>query len=128
MKLLLDTHILLWCLDDYHRIGPQTQALITDPENEVLVSVVSLWEVVIKQRVGKLKVDVEEVTETIRQIGFAWLDVRPSHLVTLAGLPVHHRDPFDHMLIAQATAERAIFISEDRNTPRYEVETRGCTT
>lgn len=128
MKFLLDTHILLWCLDEYYRIGPQTQALITDPMNDILVSVVSLWEVAIKQRAGKLQVEIEEVSATVDRIGFSLLPIRPAHLANLMRLPMHHRDPFDHMLIAQAITEQAIFISEDRHAPAYAVQTRRCIT
>lgn len=126
MKLLLDTHALLWWLADDDRIGPQARELIADPGNDVLVSVASLWEIVVKLRVGKLEADLKELLAAIERDGFALLGISPMHLLTLAELPMHHRDPFDHLLIAQAMTEDATFVSEDRNTPRYAVRVVTC--
>ena len=121
MKLLLNTHALLWWLADDDRLGPWARGLIEDPGNDVLVSVASLWEVVVKARVGKLEADIEEVVGAVEREGFALLGIGAEHLLALAGLPAHHRDPFDHLLIAQAIAEGAAFVSEDRNAPAYPV-------
>ena len=126
MKLLLDTHALLWWLADDHQLGPRARRLIEDPGNAILVSVVSLWEIVVKIRIGKLQVDVKELTDSVPREGFALLDINSAHLRTLAGLPMHHRDPFDHLLMAQAIEEDATFMSEDRNTSRYPVRMITC--
>lgn len=126
MRLLLDTHALLWWLADDDRLGLQARELIEDPGNDVLVSVVSLWEAVVKARVGKLKADVSEIADGVQREGFALLNIERMHLLTLAGLPLHHRDPFDHLLIAQAIAEDATFISEDRNARNYPVRSTRC--
>lgn len=126
MKLLLDTHTLLWWLADDDQLGPHARNLIEDPGNDVLVSVVSLWEIVVKVRVGKLQADIREITRALPRDGFRLLDIGTAHLVTLTRLPMHHRDPFDHLLIAQAIAEDATFISEDRNAPRYAVRLVTC--
>ena len=126
MRLLLDTHALLWWLADDHQLGPQARELIEDPGNDVLISVVSLWEIVVKVRVGKLEADIQEVADSVTREGFALLDINSAHLVTLAQLPMHHRDPFDHLLIAQAIEEDATFISEDRNASRYKVRLITC--
>jgi PIN domain nuclease of toxin-antitoxin system len=126
MRVLLDTHALLWWLADDGQLGPQARELIEDPGNDVLVSVLSLWEIVVKMRVGKLDADIKEIADAVRQEGFTVLDIGIAHLLTLRDLPAHHRDPFDHMLIAQAIAEDATFISEDRNTPRYPVRFVTC--
>ena len=126
MKLLLDTHALLWWLADDDRLGPRARELIEDPGNDVLVSVVSLWEIVVKLRVGKLEADIEEIVAAVGREGFACLDIGTAHLLTLAELPMHHRDPFDHLLIAQAIAEDLVFLSEDRNTARYQVRFVTC--
>jgi PIN domain nuclease of toxin-antitoxin system len=127
VKLLLDTHALIWWLSDDDRIGPQARALIADPGNDVLVSVVSLWEIVVKVRVGKLDSDIREVIGACDKGGFISLDVRPDHLKLLATLPMHHRDPFDHLLIAQAIAEDATFVTDDRHAGRYPVRAVSCT-
>ena len=119
MKLLLDTHALLWWLADDDALGAPARQLVADPGNTVLVSVVSLWEIVIKMRIGKLDADVGEVVRAIPRQGFALLAISTAHLTELVRLPTYHRDPFDHLLIAQAIAEDAIFVSEGRHTPMY---------
>ncbi len=126
MRLLLDTHALLWWLADDDRLGARARELIEDPGNDVIVSVVSLWEIVVKVRVGRLEADIREIADVVQREGFVRLDISTAHLLALTGLPVYHRDPFDHLLIAQATAEGATFISEDRNTPDYPVQFVTC--
>jgi PIN domain nuclease of toxin-antitoxin system len=126
MRLLLDTHALLWWLADDDQLGPRARELIEDPGNDVLVSVVSLWEIVVKVRVGKLEADIKEVADIIPRDGFALLNISTAHLVRLARLPMHYRDPFDHLLISQAIEEDATFISEDRNASRYNVRLVNC--
>ena len=126
MKLLLDTHALLWWLGDDVGLGRRARELIEDPGNDVLVSVVSLWESVVKMRVGRLEADIKEIADAIQREGFVLLDISIAHLQTLEGLPMHHRDPFDHLLIAQAIAEDATFVSEDRYAPKYPVRFVSC--
>lgn len=126
MKLLLDTHALLWSLGDDARLGQAARDLIVDPANDVLVSVASLWEIVIKARIGKLDADFAEVDRALDVQGFARLPIEPRHLDALSRLPAYHRDPFDHLLIAQAQVEQATLITDDRNIARYAVETVGC--
>ncbi|KLK91706.1 twitching motility protein PilT [Microvirga vignae] len=111
MRLLLDTHALLWWLAGDSRIESKAQDLITDPANDILVSAVSLWEIVVKVRVGKLEADITEIVAAIDAQGFEMLDIHPKHLEELVGLPMHHKDPFDHLLIAQAIAEGLTFLS-----------------
>lgn len=126
MKLLLDTHALLWWLSDDGRLGQGPRTLIADPGNDILVSVVSLWEIVVKLRVGKLEADIGAIERAIARDGFQRLAITPAHLVVLADLPLHHRDPFDHLLIAQALDEDALFVSEDQNMPLYPVRLMTC--
>ncbi|WPE24311.1 type II toxin-antitoxin system VapC family toxin [Shinella zoogloeoides] len=126
MRLLLDTHTLLWWLNDDEKLGARARDLIGDPANDVLVSAVSLWEITVKLRIGKLDADIEEILAILPDQGFQRLDISDAHLVALAGLPVHHRDPFDHLLIAQAFAEDAHFVSEDQNVPLYGVPFLTC--
>jgi PIN domain nuclease of toxin-antitoxin system len=126
VKLLLDTHALLWWLTDDGQLSGQARELVEDPGNDVLISMVSLWEITVKTRVGKLEADIRQIMDAVQQEGFTLLDIGIAHLVTLAGLPMHHRDPFDHLLIAQAITEDATFISEDRNTVRYPVRMLTC--
>ena len=111
---------------DDDRLAPPARDLIGDPGNEVLISRVSLWEIVVKVGVGKLEGDVGEITTAVRRGGFGTLDIGVPHLMALAASPMHHRDPFDHLLIAQAITEDATFMSEDRIMARYPVRTVTC--
>lgn len=121
MRLLLDTHALLWWLSDDAQLGQYARDLIADPANDILVSVVSLWEIQVKVRVGKLTADMQEILNEIGGQAFELLPIDPAHLLLLGTLPAHHKDPSDHLLIAQAIAEGATFVSEDRHTPEYHV-------
>lgn len=126
MRLLLDTHALLWWLADDPALGSAARDLIADPANDILVSVASLWEIQVKVRVGKLKAEIQDVIAEMRNQGFDLLDIAPAHLVALGPLPRHHGDPWDHLLIAQASTERAVLMSEDSHMPRYAVEYVTC--
>jgi PIN domain nuclease of toxin-antitoxin system len=98
MKFPLDTHTLLWWLADDDQLGSRAREVVADPANDILISMVSLWEIVVKVRIGNLPADIEEIIDPVQREGFIVLDVDVAHLVTLAGLPMHHRDPFDHLL------------------------------
>jgi len=123
MRLLLDTHILLWSLMDVPRLGEHAD-LIADPVNDVLLSTVSLFEIAVKVRVGKLRADMKELLEGIGLQGFQLLPLTERHVAALEKLPVHadHKDPSDHQLIAQAIAEDLTFLSFDRHAGRYPVK------
>ena len=126
MKFLLDTHALIWALEDDARLGDALRDAITDPENQVLVSIVSLWEIAVKARIGKLRGDVETIARAATNAGFTLLGISVPHLATLRALPAHHNDPFVHLLIAQAVTEDAVLVSDDRRIRDYGVEIRGC--
>ncbi|MFN3944338.1 MAG: type II toxin-antitoxin system VapC family toxin [Allosphingosinicella sp.] len=126
MKLLLDTHALLWWLADDARLGPAARRHIGDAGNRVLVSHVSLWETAIKIGIGKLRLDIGAALAAIRERGLEELGLEPAHLTTLAALERHHRDPFDHMLIAQAIVEGATLMSEDARMGEYPVAVLRC--
>ena len=101
---------------------------IAEPANDVWVSVVSLWEIAVKLRVGKLRAELPEIIEALAPSGFRLLELRPPHVLALGELPVFsdHRDPFDHLLIAQAISEGFSFMSDDVNVGRYAVRRVGC--
>ncbi|CDG38091.1 type II toxin-antitoxin system VapC family toxin [Asaia lannensis] len=126
MKILLDTHALLWWLVDSDRLGPEARDLIADPAHDILVSVVSLWEIAVKIRIGKLEGNLDQILKAVERDGFTWLAINSAHLQGLMALPQHHRDPFDHLLIAQAIAEDALFMSEDGQMAAYPVRQRHC--
>ncbi len=126
MKLLLDTHALLWWLADDRRLGRKARALIAEPAYDVFASVVSLWEIVVKRRIGKLEADIGQIERALGRDGFVRLPISAGHLAALALLPDHHRDPFDHLLIAQAIVEDAVLVSDDLNMGRYAVKLQSC--
>jgi len=126
VKLLFDTNALLWSLNDDRRLGPTARRLINSPNNNTLVSIVLFWEIAIKQRTGKLKADVQVAAAAIERSGAVVLDTTLAHLQVLLGLPMHHRDPFDHLLIAQTITEGATLVSEDHDMPKYSVPVMNC--
>jgi PIN domain nuclease of toxin-antitoxin system len=126
LKVILDTHALLWWLGGDKRLGAEARGIIASRDNRILLSVVSLWEIVVKTRVGKLRVDLDEVTREATAGGLIRLDIQHVHLMALANLPLHHGDPFDHLLIAQAIGEDADFMTADRSVAHYAVRTIPC--
>jgi PIN domain nuclease of toxin-antitoxin system len=120
VRLLLDTHALLWWLSDDRQLGPNARATIAEPEREVLVSVVSLWEARIKQSLGKLELP-EAFRAAIAEQWFRELPVLGEHTDELLRLPNHHRDPFDRLLVAQARGAGLTLVTADDNIARYDV-------
>ena len=118
MRLLLDTHVLLWALTDHPRIKPLRQRLLA-PENEVYFSVASLWEVAIKVSLSKLDADASSIRAAALESGFTELPVFGQHALHVGGLPWHHRDPFDRLLVAQAIAEPMRLLTADDQLPVY---------
>ena len=104
MKLLLDTHLVLWAMQDSKQLSAAARRQLHAAE-AVHVSAASLWEIAIKASLGKLSVDSEELEEQLGVAGFQPLPITWQHAVQLRKLPMHHRDPFDRMLIAQAVSE-----------------------
>lgn len=118
MRLLLDTNVLLWTLAGSPKIQPVSQ-LILAPESEVFVSTASLWEIAIKTRIGKLTADLTEIRQAVAASGFFELSIRGEHVETIATLPMHHKDPFDRMIVAQAITEPMRLLSGDRQLAVY---------
>jgi PIN domain nuclease of toxin-antitoxin system len=121
MRYLLDTHIILWWLYDDPKLSGRHRQIISEPNNHVIVSVASLWEIEIKRAVGKLIVDSGYI-DAIKSDGFELLGLHPSHVVGLQSLPLFHNDPFDRMIIAQALTERMILLTVDKMVKKYDVE------
>lgn len=103
------------------RLKLATREVITSPSTTILVSIGSIWEILIKVRAGRLEANLTEIEQTIEEDGFERLPIKTAHLEVLASLPRHHRDPFDHLLIAQAVSEDATLISDDRVIRQYPV-------
>jgi PIN domain nuclease of toxin-antitoxin system len=121
MSLLLDTHILLWWLSDDPLLPAPARGAISSPDNEVIVSAAAVWEVAIKKAVGRLEAP-DDLLEVIDANDFQTLEITASHALLAGGLPPHHSDPFDRMMIAQATAENLTLVSVDQHFPQYDVE------
>jgi PIN domain nuclease of toxin-antitoxin system len=125
MNLLLDTHALIWFLDGNEAaLSAKAKRLITDVDNMCYVSMASLWEMAIKMRLGSLTVEpgYDNLLMLLNQNGFELLPIKFQHTRQLLTLPMHHRDPFDRLLVAQSMIERLLFITTDTNIHQYEID------
>ncbi len=120
MRLLLDTHALIWALAEPERLAEPARQAIEDPANEVFVSAASLWEIAIKCGDGKLQVP-DDLERALFAAGFQALDIRFPHVRRLRSLPMHHRDPFDRILVAQAQQEDLHLVTRDGRLPQYGI-------
>lgn len=117
---LIDTHALLWWLTDDRRLPRRVRDRVADPEIRVLVSAVTAWEVSIKKALGKLKAP-DDLLEVVEESGLSWIPVQPREAYTAGGLPLHHRDPFDRLIVAQVLERSAQLLSHDEIFDRYAV-------
>jgi len=124
VRAIADTHVVLWWLSDDPRLGAHHRELLADGENQICWSAASSFEVAIKLSVGKLDLP-ESPAEFFRKLltadGFEWLPMENRHCARLAELPMHHRDPFDRMLVAQAQEESVPLLSADAKLSKYDV-------
>ena len=119
---LLDTNVLLWWLHKHERLPSEIVGLINNPQFNVSVSVVSVWEIIIKMQAGKLTLPSNiNIPHLLQQSGLELLSVRIEHVMAIAVLPMYHRDPFDRLLIAQARIEHMTLISSDSKMKRYSL-------
>ena len=121
MKLLLDTHLLLWAAGDPERLPKQARKLIETPENELLFSAASLWEVAIKRGLSlpDFKVDARLLRRGLLDNGYSELPIASDHVVATESLPPIHKDPFDRVLVAQATVEGITLLTTDSVVSQY---------
>jgi len=121
MKLLLDTHLLLWAAQGVESLPPEAQPLMSVPENELFFSVASLWEIVIKCGLGRddFQVDPRLLRRGLLDNGYRELPVLSEHVVTIGALPPLHKDPFDRLLIAQAMVEGITLLTADARVAEY---------
>jgi len=122
LKVLLDTHFLLWWLEDAGELGDKGRRVIANPENLIFVSAATMWELRIKEGIGKLELP-QNFAEVVANEQFESLSVTARHTEALLGLPMHHRDPFDRMLVAQARVEGLTILTLDPFIPLYDVDT-----
>lgn len=121
MKLLLDTHLLLWAAGDPDRLSHAAHALIEDPANELIFSAASLWEIAIKRGLGRadFHVDARVLRRCLLDNGYGELPITSEHTVAIDSLPLIHKDPFDRILIAQAMVEGITLLTTDSLVAKY---------
>lgn len=121
MKLLLDTHLLLWAAGEPDRLSPDARTLIEAPENELFFSAASLWEIAIKRGLGRddFQVDTRLLRRGLLDNGYSELPIGSEHAVAIEGLPSIHKDPFDRMLVAQSMVEGITLLTADAYVAQY---------
>ena len=121
MKLLLDTHVLLWAAGNPDRLSADAQALLNDPETEPYFSVASIWEIAIKRGLGRddFKVEPRLLRRGLLDNGYSELSIFSEHAVAVDGLPGIHKDPFDRLLVAQAMVEGITLLTSDAMVSQY---------
>ena len=118
MRVLLDTHILLWCQADDPKLSNQARRLIENA-TEVYISAASYWELAIKIGLGKLEVDLLEIRQAAEQSGFIEVPITSEHAIAILGLANHHKDPFDRLIVATAITEPMRLITSDKLVAQY---------
>jgi len=118
MRLLLDTHIALWAIADSRKLSKAARSMITEA-SEVYVSAASVWEIAIKRALGKIDVDATTFANATRESGFLSLSISDKHAAGVQALPLHHADPFDRLLIAQAITEPLRLLTADEQFDVY---------
>lgn len=121
MKLLLDTHLLLWAAGDPGRLSADARALIGAPENELLFSAASIWEIAIKRGLGRndFRVDTRVLRRGLLDNSYGEIAILSAHAVAVEGLPAIHKDPFDRILVAQALIEGVTLLTADDRVAAY---------
>lgn len=118
MKYLLDTHILIWWAEDNKKLKSQHKEIIADPENMIFVSVVSVWEVIIKTKLKKIRLKTS-VDKIIERYDFNVIDIKMEHILALNKLKDYHKDPFDRLLIVQSKVEDLTLLTDDKLINQY---------
>ena len=124
MQLLIDTHILIWFLEGNNLLPKSKQQIISNSQNEIFVSIASIWEIAIKISVGKLNL-ANPLTDIIKQIAIEDIEILPistEHTLQVSTMPFHHRDPFDRIIIAQSQVENLPIITDDSEFKNYLVK------
>ena len=123
-RLLLDTHALIWWLSDVSELADSARAEIADPRNDIFVSAITGWEIAVKRAKGRITAP-RNLAALVEERGFIHLPLTFHHAERAGDLPMHHRDPFDRFLIAQAQAEGLVLVTRDARVPLYGVRTLG---
>jgi PIN domain nuclease of toxin-antitoxin system len=118
MKILLDTHIFLWSINEDKKLSKKIRSRILEA-SEIYISSASIWEISIKLQLDRLKGDIDEIVASISESGFKQLPITAQHVLQVSKLPPIHRDPFDRMLVAQAISEPLILVTVDEQLKKY---------
>ena len=122
MIVLLDTHALIWAIEDNRRLSAAARSIIVDSRNIVLASAISGWEIAMKKAIGRLSAP-DDLEEAVEAAGFTKRSITFADARRVGGLPAHHRDPFDRMLVAQALEDAVPIVTRDPAIARYGVQT-----
>jgi len=125
VRLLLDSHTLLWTFEEPHKLSRTAATALADPGNSLNVSIASLWEITIKIAKGQMSVpgsSIEYILGLVDSTRIEILPIRPTHLLELQTLPRLHKDPFDRILIAQSRVEQMPLVTVDKDIRKYDVE------
>ena len=122
MNLLLDTHAVIWFITDDLKLPRKTRILLEDNSNNCFISIATLWEIAIKNSLGRLELHAElnEIFGIIDKTGFELLPITASHILANANLPHHHHDPFDRIIIAQSIEENLLVVTKDEKFGNYD--------
>jgi PIN domain nuclease of toxin-antitoxin system len=126
VKILLDTNALIWWMEDNPRLGPRARAQLANPNHSVISSIVSIWEITMKWRAGKHPVSGTPYARFTEDERIPLLSITADHVAAVETLDFHHKDPFDHLILAQAKVEGATIITSDGDMPRYGVPCLDC--
>lgn len=119
MRVLVDTHIVLWWLIDSRKLPEDAERIIKDKDNAIFVSAASIWEIAVKATLGQIEVDPFAIEAAIEPSGFVELPITGKHAAQLSKLPLHHRDPFDRILVAQSLLEPMRLLTGDQVLAQY---------
>ena len=118
---LLDTHVFIWAMEESKRLSQDIKDKIINPRNKIFISVATVWEIVIKKAIKQIRLNFD-IETSIRNAGFEVVPIKLPHALGVEKLPLHHRDPFDRVLISQAKAENLILITADRKIWKYRIK------
>jgi PIN domain nuclease of toxin-antitoxin system len=124
MKLLVDTQSFIWFVENDKQLPVKIKKELEDPDNSIIISIASLWEMTIKMTLGKLQIsnDIEKMIDKLYQNGFEILPILPEHIIKLSTLEYIHRDPFDRIIISQGLSENIVIVTSDDKFDDYKVK------
>ena len=123
MNFLVDSHAVIWFINDSNQLPKGTKQIIANPDNRCYVSIATFWEIAIKTSLGRLdlKADLSNIFSIIEDSGFDILPITLPHILTNSNLPYHHQDPFDRIIISQAMVEDLIVVTKDNQFSKYDI-------